>query len=88
MGKQTRVKFGTVIHNTKSILDYVHIDIWGPYKTTSMGGMHCFVTFVDDYSKRVWAYLMKNNDKVLGIFLRWKKMMRFKLQEDQEAQIR
>ena len=53
LGKQTRVKFGTAIHNTKSILDYVHSDVWGPTKTTSLGGMHYFVTFVDDFSRRV-----------------------------------
>jgi len=28
-GKQRRVKFGTAIHNTKGILDYVHSDVWG-----------------------------------------------------------
>ncbi|KAG6389166.1 hypothetical protein SASPL_150625 [Salvia splendens] len=27
MGKQRRVKFGTAIHNTKGILDYVHSDV-------------------------------------------------------------
>ena len=30
LGKQTRVKFGTAIHSTKGILDYVHTDLWGP----------------------------------------------------------
>ncbi|XP_015068647.1 uncharacterized protein LOC107013185 [Solanum pennellii] len=32
-GKKTRVIFGTTIHNTKDILDYVHSDIWGASKT-------------------------------------------------------
>ena len=32
LGKQTRVKFGTAIHQTKGILDYVHTDVWGPTK--------------------------------------------------------
>ena len=27
MGKQKRVKFGTAIHNTEGILDYIHIDV-------------------------------------------------------------
>ena len=27
MGKQTRVKFGTTIHNTEGILDYIHTDV-------------------------------------------------------------
>ena len=46
LGKQRRVKFGTAIHNTKGILDYVHSDVWGPTKSASMGGRYYFVTFV------------------------------------------
>ncbi|KAM2623430.1 hypothetical protein TB2_027936 [Malus domestica] len=38
LGKQTRVKFGTAIHHTKGILDYVHTDVWGPSKNASWGG--------------------------------------------------
>ena len=49
-GKQTRVKFGTTIHNTKGILDYVHSDVCGSSKTPSLGGKHYFVTYVDDFS--------------------------------------
>ena len=40
LGKQTRVKFGTTIHNTSGTLDYVHTDVWGPTKTASLGGKH------------------------------------------------
>ena len=75
LGKQTRVKFGTAIHNTEDILDYIHLDVWGPIKIASLGGMHYFVTFVDDFSKRVWVYVMKNKEDVLEVFLKWKKMI-------------
>jgi len=49
LGKQRKVKFGTAIHNTKGIMDYVHSDVWGPAKTPSIGGRHYFVTFMDDF---------------------------------------
>ncbi|KAI5338265.1 hypothetical protein L3X38_017536 [Prunus dulcis] len=75
LGKQTRVRFGTAVHQTKGIIDYVHLDVWGPTKTASMSGKHWFVTFVDDYSKKSWVYTMKHKDKVLNIFLNWKKMV-------------
>ena len=75
LGKQKRVKFGTAIHNTKGILDYIHTDVWGPTKTASLGGKHYFVTFVDDFSRRVWVYTMKSNDEVFETFLVWKKMV-------------
>jgi transposase InsO family protein len=75
MGKQTRVKFGTVIHNTKGTLNYVHTDVWRPTKVPSLGGKHYFFTFVDDFSKKIWVYNMKHKNEVLRIFLTWKKMI-------------
>ena len=69
------VKFGTAVHNTKGILDYVHTDVWGPSKNESIGGNRWFVTFIDDFSRRVWVYMMKHKDEVLDIFLKWKKMV-------------
>ncbi|GJW01836.1 retrovirus-related pol polyprotein from transposon TNT 1-94 [Tanacetum coccineum] len=74
-GKTTRVKFRTTIHKTQGILDYVHSDVWGPSKTRYLGGRHYYVTFVDDFSRRVWVYTPKTKDKVLGVFIKWKKMM-------------
>ncbi|KAF5475608.1 hypothetical protein F2P56_007400, partial [Juglans regia] len=40
LGKQTRIKFGTAVHSTQGILDYVHSDVWGPTKNASLGGKH------------------------------------------------
>ncbi|KAK9215025.1 hypothetical protein WN944_007028 [Citrus x changshan-huyou] len=75
VGKKTRVKFGTANHNTREILEYVHSDVWGPTKTASIGGSHYFVTFVDDFSRRVWVYTMRAKDEVLEIFVKWKKLV-------------
>ena len=75
MGKQRKVKFGTAIYSTEGILDYVHLDVWGPTKSASMGGIHYFVTFVDDLSKRTWVYVMKSKCDVFNVFLKWKNMV-------------
>ena len=75
LGKKERVKFGTAIHNTEGILDYIHTDVWGPTKTAFLGGKHYFVTFVDDFSRRVWVYTLKSKDEVFETFLVWKKMV-------------
>ena len=75
LGKQKMVKFGTAIHNTEGILDYIHTDVWGPTKTASLGGKHYFVTFADDFSRRVWVYTLKSKDEVFETFLVWKKMV-------------
>jgi len=75
LGKQTRVKFGIAVYNTKGTLDYINTDVWGPIKVPSLGGEHYFVTFVYDFSRRIWVYSMKHKDEVLGVFLTWKKMI-------------
>jgi len=67
------VKFGTVIHRTKRILNYVHTDVWGPSKNASLRGKHYFVFFVDDYSRRNWMYTMSHKSEVLEIFVEWRR---------------
>ena len=35
LGKQNMVQFKTAMHKTEGILDYVHIDVWGPTRVAS-----------------------------------------------------
>ena len=49
------MKFKTARHKTEGILDYVHSDVWGPTRELSLGGSQYFVTFIDDFSKKVWV---------------------------------
>ena len=55
MGKQCRIRFKTTTHKTKGILDYVHSDIWGLVQVVSKGGAWYFMSFIDDYSRKVWV---------------------------------
>ena len=59
LGKQTKVWFKATEHTTKGILYYVHTNVWGPTRDSSLGGTHYFVTFIDDFSRKVWVYFMK-----------------------------
>ena len=36
--------------------------------TVSMGGASYFVTFIDDFSWKFWAYPLKRKDEVLSVF--------------------
>ncbi|KAJ0456204.1 putative RNA-directed DNA polymerase [Helianthus annuus] len=62
--KQTRVPFPLSEHKTKDVGDIIHLDVWGPYKVTSKDGFKYFLTVVDDYSRAVWCYLLKNKMEV------------------------
>jgi len=46
----------------------VHSDIWGPSRVKSTLGFQYFVTFIDDYSRCTWLYLMKNRFELFSIF--------------------
>ena len=37
----------------------------------SLGGASYFVTFIDDYSRKVWVYPLKRKDEVFSIFQRF-----------------
>lgn len=78
LGKQTKVSFGTAVHKTKGILEYVHSDIWGPSRKKFLSGSNYFVSIVDNFSRRVWVYTMKSKDEVLSKFVTWKKEMKTK----------
>ena len=53
LGKQNKVHFKTTTSKTGGVLDYVHTFVWGLVRTTSLGGGIYFVSYIDDYSKKV-----------------------------------
>lgn len=56
--------------NKSSVPFYlVHFDVWEPSPTTSLFGFRYFVSFVDDYSRCTWVYLIKTKGEVHSIFL-------------------
>lgn len=51
--KQTRLKFDIATDYTKGDLDYIHAKVYSPTKVSSFGGMHYFVTFMNDFSRSI-----------------------------------
>jgi transposase InsO family protein len=71
-GKQPRVSFKTGSHTSKGVLDYVHSHVWGPVSVSSHSGAHYFISFIDDYSRKVWIYFLKRKSEVFSVFKKWK----------------
>ena len=68
VGKQHRVAFQrSSQHRRHDLLDLVHTDVCFMGDRT-LGGATYFVTFIDDHSRKVWAFAMKAKDDVLSIF--------------------
>ncbi|KAG8498939.1 hypothetical protein CXB51_005359 [Gossypium anomalum] len=74
-GKQKRVRFIRGIHNTKETLEYIHSDLWGPSRVPSRGGANYMLTFIDDFSRKVWAFFLKQKSDVFSAFKSWKIMI-------------
>ncbi|KAJ0575491.1 putative RNA-directed DNA polymerase [Helianthus annuus] len=62
--KQVRVPFPLSEHKSKELGDLIHLDLWGPYKVSSYEGYKYFLTVVDDFTRTVWCYMLKNKVEV------------------------
>lgn len=51
-----------------SSFSIVNLDVWCPSPITSLFDFKYFVTFVDDYSRATWVYLLKNKSDVCVAF--------------------
>jgi hypothetical protein len=74
-GKQCRQKFKGGRHIRKGIIDYIHSNVWGSSPTVSPGGSSYFVTFIDDYSSKVWVYLLKIKVDIFNTFKQFRALV-------------
>ena len=80
MGKQTKSSFKPKEDiSTKRPLELLHIDLFGPTRTQSLGGKHYGLVIVDDYTRFGWVYFLHTKMKPfrpLNLFARKFKMKR------------
>ena len=67
-GKQQRAAF-KALHSPRkaNVLNLMHTDIFST-NATSLGGSRYHITFIDDHSKKIWAYALKSKDEDLEKF--------------------
>ncbi|GBN49452.1 Retrovirus-related Pol polyprotein from transposon TNT 1-94 [Araneus ventricosus] len=53
---------------TKSVLDKVHMDLWGPAPINSLGGSKYFLSIIDDFSRKIDVFTLKSKSEVFSIF--------------------
>ena len=74
-GKSCRLKFPKARHTTTEKLDYLHSDLWGASKTKTIGGASYFLSIIDDYTRKVWVFLLKNKSDSFNTFVNWKTLI-------------
>ena len=65
--KQHRLTFGRSTARSKHILELIHSDVWESPEM-SLGGAKYLVSFIDDYSRRLWVYPIKKKSDVFAMF--------------------
>ena len=67
-GKNHRIPFVKEPWRAKFHLELVHTDVCGPMNISSVGGNKYFLTFIDDFSRKTWIYVLKSKDEVFHCF--------------------
>ena len=69
LGNQTRNNFRHKnIISTSRPLELIHMDLFGPIRTTSLGGKKYGFVIVDDYSRYIWVMFLAHKDEAFTIF--------------------
>ncbi|GBM13168.1 Retrovirus-related Pol polyprotein from transposon TNT 1-94 [Araneus ventricosus] len=53
---------------TKSVLDKVHMELWGPAPANSLGGSKYFLSIIDDFSRKIDVFTLKSKSEEFSIF--------------------
>ncbi|KAE8704478.1 hypothetical protein F3Y22_tig00110450pilonHSYRG00264 [Hibiscus syriacus] len=67
-GKAHQLPYDESKFKAKEPLDLVHSDVFGPVKQQSISGMRYMVTFIDDFSRYVWVFFMKEKSDTFSKF--------------------
>ena len=68
-GKQTRTSFKPkdAVSTTRP-LELLHLDLFGPTKTQSLGGKRYGMVIVDDFSRYGWVLFLAHKDEAFNLF--------------------
>ena len=69
VSKQPRSTFGSYVPSRAcDLLNIIYSDVCGPFKVSSLGGNKYFVSFVNEFSKKLWTYPLKAKSEVFDTF--------------------
>ena len=71
-GKMTNRPFKTKGNRAKDVLELVHTNLCGSMNIQARGGYEYFVTFIDDYSRYGYIYLLRRKSKCFKKFKEYK----------------
>lgn len=74
LAKSKRISFKSIGKiRSKHPLELLHMDLCGPLPVSSHAGNRYFLSIIDDFSRKVTVYTLKNKSDVYETFLRFQK---------------
>ena len=74
IGKQTKNTFKPKnLVSTTRPLELLRMNLFGPNRTTSLGGKRYRLVIIDDYSRFTWVIFLAHNDETFGLFQKFLK---------------
>jgi hypothetical protein len=71
-GKNMKNLFPSSDNKAKRVLEIMHSDVCGSMSTTSLSGYVNYVSFIDDFSLKIWIYFLKSKGEVFSKFKEFK----------------
>ena len=71
LGKSKKGSYPTGRHTSTQPMEYAHSDVWGPASVTTIGGGRYFISITNDFSRKLWIYVMKEKSETFDKFRIW-----------------
>ncbi|KAI3698995.1 hypothetical protein L2E82_42959 [Cichorium intybus] len=72
LGKMTKSPFRGSFERGEGLLDIIHTDVCGPFRSTTKDGTRFYVMFTDDFSRYGYIYLIKHKSDTFEKFKEFK----------------
>ena len=74
--KFSALPFNKSVSVSHAPFDLVHSDVWGPSPVSTKGGSKYYVSFIDDFTRYTWVYLMKRRSDFLTVFQNFRALVK------------
>ena len=76
LAKFSALPFNKSLSCSFAPFDLVHSDVWGPSPVSSKGGSTYYVSFIDDYTRYTWVFLMKRRSDFLLVYSNFRALIK------------
>ena len=76
LAKFSALPFNKSMSCSTAPFDIIHSDVWGPAPVSTKGGSTYYVSFIDDYTRYTWVYLMKRRSDFFDIYSNFRALVK------------